>query len=63
MGVHDFLRATARATHEQRVPALNAANVWMMRAAAKLRARLGDAARSAELGRQADAFARKWLTS
>lgn len=44
-------------TYQQRVPALNAANVWMMRTVAKLRERVGEQGRAADLKRQADELA------
>ncbi len=48
-------------TYEQRVPALNAANVWMMRTMAKLRERTGEAARATDLKKQADELCRHVL--
>ena len=41
-------------TYQQRVPSLNAANVWMMRTAAKLRARNGEGDRARSLEQQAN---------
>jgi len=48
-------------TYQQRVPALNAANVWMMRTMAKLRERVGDKDRAADLKKQADELSRRVL--
>ncbi len=48
-------------TYQQRVPALNAANVWMMREVAKLRERTGDAARARDLRQAADQLAKHVL--
>ncbi len=44
-------------TYVEIVPAMNAANVWMMRAMAALRNKRGEAARSVELKKDADAVA------
>jgi hypothetical protein len=48
-------------TYEQRVPSLNAANVWMMRTVAKLRARSGEVGTAANLTKQADDLAKQVL--
>lgn len=48
-------------TYEQRVPALNASNVWMMRTVAKLRERVGDKDRAADLKKQADELCQRVL--
>jgi hypothetical protein len=44
-------------TYVEYVPAMNAANVWMLRAMAKLRNKRGEVARSVELRNEADALA------
>jgi len=48
-------------TYQQRVPALNAANVWMMRTMAELRERVGHKERAVDLKKQAAELSRHVL--
>ena len=49
-------------TYVQYVPAMNSANVWMMRSVAELRTRRGEAAKAAQLKQLADRLAAEVLT-